>query len=117
MELNIILGGENKQGIINLKSFIDNADIEGVDETEISRTQVASGQMGAGDILNSVKMLIEAAEKPLTELVNCLLQFVKNYRTEIRIPTKNGDIVLSHGRSMKPEQLKEIVTAISSSVQ
>jgi hypothetical protein len=117
MNLDIILSDDNKRGIVNLKSFIDKADIEGIDSTEIKRADHADGQMGAGDILNSVKTIIEAAEKPLTELVRCLLQYVKNFRTEIRIPTKNGDIVLSHGRSMKPEQLKEIVTAITSSAQ
>jgi hypothetical protein len=117
MDLDIILSDGNKQGIVNLKSFIDKADIDGVDSTVIKRAEHLDGQMGAGDILNSIKTIIEAAEKPLTELVQCLLQYVKNYRTEIRIPTKNGDIVLSHGRSMKPEQLKDIVSSITLSVQ
>lgn len=117
MELDIILNSENKQGIVNLKSFIDRAYIEGIDKTEINRSIEPDGQMGAGNILDSVKTIIEAAEKPLTELVKCLLQYVKNYRTEIRIPTKNGDIILSHGRSMKPEQLKELVSSIALNAQ
>ena len=117
MKLDLILTDDNKQGIINLKSFIDRAGIEGVESTDIERTIHEDGQMGAGDLLNSVKTIIEAAEKPLTELVKCLLQYVRNYRTEIRIPTKNGDIILSHGRSMKPEQLKEIVSSIALNVQ
>jgi len=73
--------------------------------------------MGTGDILNSITTIIEAAERPLVELIKCLQKFVDNYRTEITIPTKEGNkIVLSHGRSMKPEQLRELVTAIQQNI-
>jgi hypothetical protein len=117
MELQIVLAEKSNQGIINLKKFIDKASIDGVEETEIERGTHKEGQMGAGDILNSIKTLIEAAEKPLVELVKCLQKFVDNYRTEITIPTKNGErIVLSHGRSMKAEELKEIVVAIQKGI-
>ena len=65
MNLDIILSDDNKRGIVNLKSFIDKADIEGIDSTEIKRADHADGQMGAGDILNSVKTIIEAAVSPV----------------------------------------------------
>ena len=117
MELQIILLEEkSKQEAIILKNFIDKTSIDGLDSTEINRSEHKTGQMGAGDILNSIKLIIEAAEQPLIELVKCLQKFVDNYRTEITIPTKNGEkIVLSHGRSMKAEQLQELVVAIQKS--
>jgi hypothetical protein len=119
MELHILLPEEeSKKGVINLKNFIDRASIDGVTETEIDRKTHTDGQMGAGDILNSVKMLIEAASGPLIELVKCLQKYVDNYRTEITIPTKSGEkITLSHGRSMKAEELKDLVVAIQKGIE
>ncbi|KAA9034552.1 hypothetical protein FW778_22205 [Ginsengibacter hankyongi] len=116
MRIQILLPEENsKEGIINLKNFIDRASIEGIDSAEINRSEHTDGQMGAGDILNSITTIIQAAEKPLVELVKCLQKFVDNYRTKITIPTEKGDIIISHGRSMKAEQLQELVVAIQKS--
>ena len=118
MQIQILLPeGNAKQEVINLKSYLDKASINGIEKTEIERSVHSEGQMGAGDILNSVKTIIEAAEKPLVELIICLQKFVDNYRTEITIPTKSGEkIVLSHGRSMKPEQLQDLVVAIQKGI-
>jgi hypothetical protein len=103
---------DSRQSIINLKNYIDRASIEGVEGTIIERAVHANGEMGAGEILGSIKAIIQAAEKPLVELVKCLQKFVDNYRTVITIPTKNGNIELKHGRSMTAQQLKELVVAI-----
>ena len=117
MELQILLSEENaKHGIINLKNFIDKASIDGVSETEIEREPDEDGEMGVGDLLGSIKTIIEAAEKPLIELIRCLQKYVNNYRTQITIPTKNGKhIVLTHGRSMDAKELQELVVAIQKS--
>ncbi|HEY4062716.1 MAG TPA: hypothetical protein VGM30_12495 [Puia sp.] len=114
MELEIILEQEDsKKGIIHLKNEIDKTGIEGISAAEISRVPSKENEQGGGDLLNSIKMLIVAAQKPLVELVKCLQKYVDNYRTKITIPRKNGkDIVIEHGRSMTPEQLKEIVVSI-----
>jgi len=103
---------EPKTGIINLKNFIDKASLDGVDETAINNAQVKQGEMGPGDMLNSVKVLIEAAHKPLVELIKCLQKYVDNFRTEITIPHKNGNIILKYGRKMSSEQLNELITSI-----
>ena len=117
MELKVLLPADAPMDrIIFLKDYIDKNSIEGIENTEIERLPHGNGQMGAGGIINSIKTLIEAAEKPVTELVKCLLRYVENYRTEITIPTKDGaNIVLRHGRSMKPDELKELVVAIQKS--
>jgi hypothetical protein len=113
MEIKILLPkGNSKQGVINLKNYIDRASIEGVVQSEVERASHYNGEMGAGAILGSISTVVEAAHKPLTELVKCLQKYVDNYRTEITIPTKNGNIVLSVGRSMKADKLKELVVSI-----
>lgn len=117
MELQILLREENsKQGIINLKNYIDKASIEGLEETEIERAPHGEGEMGLGDLLGSIKTIIEAAQQPLVELIKCLQKYVDNYRTEIVIPITNGEeIRLIQGRSMKANELKELVVAIQKS--
>jgi hypothetical protein len=114
MELKIVLEQvDYKKGILHLKEQLDKDAIPGVHKIEVDRIRSGDNEMGAGEILNSVTGMIHALEKPLVELVKCLQKYVDNYRTRIRIPQKNGqDIVLEHGRSMTPEQLKDIVTAI-----
>lgn len=113
MQLQLVLPeGTSKEGIIHFKNFLKKEAIDGVEDVEVERTEHGDGQMGAGDILNSVKTLIEAATKPLTELVIALQKYVENYRTVITIATPNGNIEISHGRSMKPNELKDLVTAI-----
>ena len=114
MELEIILDQEDyKKGIIQLKEVIDRQGIDGLSKTEIARMPSRNDEQGIGDIMNSIKTLVVAAQKPLVELIKCLQKYVDNYRTRITIPRANGkDIVLEHGRSMTPEQLKEIVVSI-----
>jgi hypothetical protein len=113
MEFNIILEDSNKTGIINLKNYLEKASIDGVDEIEVNRTEHADDQMGAGAILSSITALISSAKNPLTELIKCLQKYVDNFRTKVRIPDgKGGVIEISHGRSMTPEQLKELVAAL-----
>ena len=95
-----------------LKDFLVREGVSGLENVEIERVDHRVGQMGMGAFTGSIKAIIEAAEKPLVELIKCLQKYVNNYRTHITIPTKNGPIELSHGRSMKAEELKELVTAI-----
>lgn len=113
MEFNIILEDNNKSGIINLKNFIEKASIDGVETVEINRDIHSDGEMGAGAILSSITAMLSAVKNPLTELVKCLQKYVDNFRTTLKVSDgKGGFIEISHGRSMSPEQLKEIVAAL-----
>src|SRR3954464_846558 len=111
MEITILLPEDSsKKGIGNLKTFIDKASIAGI-KTEIKRATHVHGQMGVGDILNSIKTIIsgpmplspvrdqnrdEAAE-PIVELVKCLQKYANNYRTVISLSTAKGNFVVPHG--------------------
>jgi len=113
MEVKIVLSDDGpKQGIIHLKKFIDVAGIAEVESTEIERAPHRDGQMGMGMLLNSISTVMPAASSPLVELVKCMEKYTENYRTKITISTECGNIVLEHGRSVKPDQLKELVAAI-----
>ena len=114
MELSIVLQQEEyKKGVIHLKQDLDKAAIDGLSGVEIDRATLKGNEQGAGDILSSIKVVIQAAQKPLVELIKCLQKHVDNYRTRITIPRQNGkDIVIEHGRSMRPEELRELVVSI-----
>jgi hypothetical protein len=73
MEIQILLPHDSpKQGVINLKNFIDRAAISGIEQAEIERAPHEDGQMGAGILLNSITTIISAATEPLIVLVKCL---------------------------------------------
>ena len=116
MELKIQLPEDvSGQGVLILKKYIEKADISGLQQAEIEQTAGAAGQMGAGELLNSISTMITAAAEPLVELVKCLQKYVDNYRTRVTIHTQHGEVVLEHGRSMKPEELQSLVVAIQKS--
>lgn len=110
MELQISLPDDSpRQGILNLKKFIDKAAIEGVEKTEIETAPLADGSMGVGELLNSITTIISAATEPLVELVRCLHKYAENYRTRLTITSNNVTINIEHGKSMKTEQLKDLM--------
>lgn len=114
MELAIVLQKEDyKQGVIHLKKDLDKSAIEGLSGVTIDRMPAGANEQGAGAILNSIKVVILAAQKPLVELIKCLQKYVDNYRTRITIPRQNGkDIIIEHGRSMSPEELRDLIASI-----
>ena len=117
MEIQLIIQNSNKpEAAGHLRTFLLRESIDGLKAIDIERDTHTDGQMGAGAVLNSIKAVINAAEKPLVELVKCLQKYVENYRTTVTIPTKNGNIEISHGRSMSPKDLKELVTAIQEKI-
>jgi hypothetical protein len=110
MELQISLP-ENapRQGVLNLKEFLDRAGIDGVERTKIDTAPLEEGEMGVGELLNSITAIISAAAEPLVELVRCLHKYAENYRTRLTITANNVTINIEHGKSMKTEQLKELM--------
>lgn len=109
MELSLVINTPNAQKEIPyLKNFIDRTDIDGIDKTEIERGKHVPGTQGF-EILNSIKLIIEAAEKPLVSLVECLQSYVNNYRSDITITNSKGaSLTINVGRSIDKETVKEI---------
>lgn len=111
MELSLTIDSPNPQNQIPyLKNFIDKQGIDGVQKSEIGTGEHVAGTQGGLDILNSVKVLIEAAEKPLVELVTCLQKYVDNYRSDIMISNSKGaSLKINMGRSIDKDTLKVII--------
>lgn len=110
MELQISLPDDApKQGILNLKEYLDRSGIEGVERTEIETAPLRDGAMGAGELLNSITAIVSAAAEPLVELVRSLHKYAENYRTRLTITSNNVTINIEHGKSMKTDQLKELM--------
>jgi len=111
MELIIALPDSSpKQQIILLKNHIDRTIIDGITGTEIERATYIDGQLGIGDLLNSISAVIQAAEQPLLQLVVCLQKFVDNYRTEITITNGSGkSLNIKSGKKIDQDAMKSIV--------
>jgi len=104
-----MLPGENSaKAAVHLKSFIDSSHIDGLEKTTIDSSPNLPGQMGAGELLGRITTIIEAAEKPLVALIECLKEYVTRYRTEITIETPNGKFKVKRGK-MSTEEMQNVV--------
>lgn len=114
MEVKIMLPEDNeKEKVSHLKKYLDTAAIKGLTEIKVERSINNPDKSWSGNFINSLNTFIDASTAPLIELIRCLQKYVNNYRTEITISTKNGGkIILSHGRAMEADELKELVIAI-----
>jgi len=110
MELSVIVDSPNPGAEIGtLKKFIDKNDIEGVSKSEIEKGEHVPGTQGL-DVLNSIKLIIEAAEKPLVELIDCLQKYVDGYRSKVTLKNSTGaSLEIEMGRGIDKETLKVIV--------
>ncbi len=110
MELSVIVAAAKPQNeIVSLKNFIDKKGIEGITKSEIEKGEHIPGTQGV-DILNSIKLIIEAAEKPLVELIDCLQKYVDSYRSKVTLKNSTGaSLEIDMGRGIDKETLRVIV--------
>jgi hypothetical protein len=110
MELTLIVdSGHYQPAVASLKDFIDRSDIDGISSNKINQGGHIPGTQGI-DVLNSIKLIIDAAERPLVELIDCLQKYVEGYRSKVTLKNSNGasiDIVM--GRGIDKSTLKVIV--------
>jgi hypothetical protein len=104
---------EELHKIIKLKTFIDAASIEEIENNEINRAPQEPGSLALGEIINSITLIIKAANKPLTELAKSLRDFVATYRTIITLSLPDGrEIKIDKGRNLSGEELVAIINSI-----
>ncbi|EOR94358.1 hypothetical protein ADIARSV_2440 [Arcticibacter svalbardensis MN12-7] len=113
LKLQIALSDESPGRLIELQRYINKQKIEGVVYAEMLQPTVKTGQMGIGINMNSIAATINVLEGSILELLNCLQKYVDNYTTNITVTTKEGIVIeITHGRSLKPEQLSSILKAL-----
>ena len=95
------------EAIINLRKHLKQ---KGPDKVtyEIETTKEIKGQQGVGDVLNSIQAVLSASTTPLTALVNCLLEYIHTFNTEIII----GNIKIKPGKNFTPDQVTALVHEI-----
>lgn len=110
MELTLIVDSNKPQAeTASLKKFIDHNNIDGITKSEIEKGEHEPGTQGI-DILNSIKLIIEAAEKPLVELIDCLQKYVDGYRSKVTLKNSTGaSLDIEMGRGIDKATLKVIV--------
>jgi hypothetical protein len=110
LELQISLSDESTGGLIELKKYIAKQELKGVVSTELLQDTVKTGQMGILVIMDSLVTTTNVVESPIEELIKCLQDYVDSYRTYLTITTKEGIVIeINHGRSLKPEQLRNLL--------
>lgn len=110
MELSIAINSiKPEKELFALKNFIDKQDIDGISNSEIEEGQHIPGTQGI-ELLNSIKVIIEAAEKPLVELIDCIQKYVDGFHSKVTIKNSKGaTLEIDMGRGIDKDTLKIIV--------
>ncbi|QHT68689.1 hypothetical protein GXP67_19590 [Rhodocytophaga rosea] len=89
------------------KHYIEKQWIPDLEKIEVNRSEYKDGQMGVGEILGSVGVLIKAANEPLTELAKALRDYVKNKRTVATLKVGDKTMEIS-GEGQKVEEIVKL---------
>jgi hypothetical protein len=95
----------NDQQIFELKSFLERQLKENLYDAFIERGTPKEGDMDLGSLLDSIRLVIEAVSKPLTELAKSLGEYVKTYNTELEIETEGVKIKIKTNNIKKVENI------------
>ena len=102
--------------IIHLKSFLSHKHNLADTKIDVNRHVLNEGEMGAGGITDSLTAIISAATEPLTELVKCLQEYIKNFKGDIEIIREDKTVIKISGRPNKNMQqlIKQILDSDTS---
>lgn len=105
MKLKIEFSGKKpatKEQLQNLKTYIEKQNITDVKKVEFTKTKAKNGEMGDG-IIPSVTALLSSVNGPFTTLAACLLEYVKNMRSEVKIVGESGQELAISARLNKDD--------------
>jgi hypothetical protein len=109
MKLFIRVAGENpEKELLHLKKYIENAQIEELENVELTRTTAEKGEMGSG-IVGSLTAVLIGAANPFSRLVEAFSKYASSYRTEIIIRNEYGDELVLNTKKLDREGINYLV--------
>ena len=116
MEIEISLPDATpKQEIINLKNYIERETIDGLAKVNVERVPHGDGQLGIGDLLNTITAIITATAA-IIELIQCVQKYANKFRVKPTISSKNVTITLEQGKTINPEELKVLLKDVVATI-
>lgn len=107
LSYDIVIEDENMESLaVALKEHLSASHVPGIEYIDFKKVDSIKGQMGVGEILGSLSVVIKAANEPLTELAKSLRDFVQSFRTNVEI--RKGDQVVKISSS-HPQKIEELV--------
>jgi len=99
----------SERQIINLKDYIHRQKIDGLFNLEISQSKPKKGEMSSGGIDKALVSFIDSINAPLVQLVSCLTEYVKLFKTEIKLKNEKGTELNISSTKLSKDQITEIV--------
>ncbi len=98
-----ILGDQQREGILNLKKYLENANIDDMEDIQIYQTAPQKGEMSSGTLTNKISATLEATDLSATELATTLLKYANIFNTDISLKDDNNNEVLINNNLTKNE--------------
>jgi|GEM_PF-2359509 hypothetical protein len=109
MKLFVHVTGENpEKELLQLKKYIENAQIEDLETIELTRVAAKKGEMGSG-IVGSLTAVLIGAANPFSRLVEAFSKYASSYRTEIIIRNEYGDELVLNTKKLDREGINYLV--------
>ena len=99
----------SERQIINLKDYLHRQKIDGLSNLEISQTRPKKGEMSSGGIDKALISFIDSINAPLVQLVSCLTEYVKLFKTEIKLKNEKGTELNITSAKLSKDQIADIV--------
>ena len=77
---------------------------------KVERNPVKKGQMSSGFIAG-LTAIIESVNAPLVELVKCLQEYVKLYKSEIKLTNENGKTLEINSKYLSADDFDKLVNS------
>ncbi len=109
MKLFVHVTGENpEKELLQLKKYIENAQIDDLETIELTRVAAKKGEMGSG-IVGSLTAVLIGAANPFSRLVEAFSKYASSYRTEIIIRNEYGDELVLNTKKLDREGINYLV--------
>ncbi|MFN0275304.1 MAG: effector-associated constant component EACC1 [Chitinophagales bacterium] len=99
-EFEITIHDENADNLsLDLIEYLRSQPIDEVKSIDLMQLPPEDGKMGF-EIMDKIKMIIEAANKPLNTLAQALVEWVKGRKTSITVKLPDGTEVIMDGNNL-----------------
>lgn len=95
--------------LLDFKNYLSRQRIEGLRNCEVKQNPSKEGEMAVGSVTQIFTGIIDSLNAPLVELVKCLSEYVKLFKTEIKLKNENGVEVSITSAKLSKEEIKNIV--------
>jgi len=100
-----ILGNPKAEQILHLKKFLENQNIDELENIEVATSKAKPGQMGDAVVANTLTAVVGGNEGPFAKLASALVKYIEILKSEISLKNDKGEELVISAKLKKEEVL------------